>query len=277
MLRLLSVALVAIALVTIATAEEPRKFEGNVTAWNGFKRHEFPVDGKNATVVVPEKALPGNPWLWRGEFFGHAPGADIELAKKGWHLAYLSVPNQFGSPKAMASWEKFYETLVKDHGLHPKPGLCGMSRGGLYAMAWGAKHPDKTLAIWLDNAVCDAKSWPGGKVKGLGAGVGSRGEWNNLLRAYDFKDDKEAIDFKGFPIDRLEPLAQVKVPILLVYGDSDNVVPAKENSEIVFERYKKLGGPIEQIIKKGGDHHPHSLKDPTPIVEFFEKAWTARK
>jgi hypothetical protein len=27
-----------------------------------------------------------------------------------------------------------------------------------------AAHPDRTLAVYLDNAVCDFKSWPGGEV-----------------------------------------------------------------------------------------------------------------
>jgi hypothetical protein len=58
--------------------------------------------------------------------------------------------------------------------------------------------------------------------------------------------------------------------MLLVYGDSDKVVPHKENSELLYERYKALGGPVERIVKPGADHHPHGLTDPKPIVEFFQ-------
>ena len=222
-------------------------------------------------VVEPEKPLPGRPWAWRGEFFGAFPNADIELVKRGWHLAYIGVPDLFGSPKAMKHWEKFYDVLVKDHGLSPKPALIGLSRGALYCMAWAAAHPDKTLLVYLDNGVCDFKSWPGGKPKGLGSGQGSPEEWQKLLKAYDFKDDREAIASKVNPVDNLAPLAKAKIPILLVYGDSDKVVPHKENSEVVYDRYKALGGPVERIVKPGQDHHPHGLTDPRPIVEFFEK------
>ena len=161
--------------------------------------------------------------------------------------------------------------LVKDHGLTPKPALIGLSRGALYCMAWAATHPDKTLAVYLDNGVCDFKSWPGGKPKGLGTGQGSPEEWLKLLKAYDFKDDREAIASKLNPVDSLEPLAKAKIPILLVYGDSDKAVPHRENSEVVYDRYKALGGPVERIVKPGQDHHPHGLTDPQPIVEFFEK------
>ena len=53
---------------------------------------------------------------------------------------------------------------------------------------------------------------------------------------------------------------------------ADKVVPHQKNSEVLWDRYQALGGPIDRRIKKGGDHHPHSLPDPAPIVEFFEKA-----
>jgi len=50
-----------------------------------------------------------------------------------------------------------------------------------------------------------------------------------------------------------------------------------ENSEVVHDRYKKLGGPVERIVKAGGDHHPHGLKEPRPIVDFLNRAWAERK
>jgi pimeloyl-ACP methyl ester carboxylesterase len=183
-------------LAPTAEAAEPEPFPGAVSRWEGFIRHDFQVDGRNVIVIEPEKPLPGRPWAWRGEFFGAFPNGDIELVKRGWHIASVSVPNLFGSPKAIAHWEKFYDVLVNQHRLSPRPGLIGLSRGALYCMAWAAAHPDKTLAVYLDNGVCDFKSWPGGKPKGLGTGVGSPQEWAKLLSAYDFNDDREALASK---------------------------------------------------------------------------------
>jgi pimeloyl-ACP methyl ester carboxylesterase len=80
----------------------------------------------------------------------------------------------------------------------------------------------------------------------------------------------ETVAYRLNPVDNLAPLAVAKVPILLVYGDSDRVVPHSENSEVVYNRDKALGGPVERIVKPGQDHHPHGLSDPGPIVEFFE-------
>ena len=275
--------LIALAFVTlvppaVARSAEPKAFPGTPAKWHGFAKHGFKVGDLDATVVVPEKALPGRPWAWRGEFFGTFADADIALVKAGWHLAYLKVPDMFGSPKAVKQWERFYDAMVKDHGMHPKPGLIGLSRGGLYCMNWAATHPDQTLAVYLDNAVCDFKSWPGGALKKLGTSTGgSEAEWKKLLAAYEFKSDEEATAYKLNPVDNLAPIAKARIPLLLVYGDKDTVVPHVENSELVYDRYKALGGPVERVVKPGQDHHPHGLKDVTPVVKFFTDALEPKK
>ena len=276
-MRTLPLLLAVLASAAASSAAEPKPFPGKVSMWEGFTRHDFQVDGATVIVVEPSRPLPGRPWVWRGEFFGAFPNADIALVKVGWHLAYMGVPNLFGSPTAVAHWEKLYDVLVKNHELHPKPGLIGLSRGALYCMAWATAHPDTTLAVYLDNGVCDFKSWPGGRPKRLGKGKGSPPEWQNLLKAYGFKDDQEAVAYKRNPVDHLAPLAREKMPVLLVYGDSDQFVPHQENSVIVYERYKALGGPVERIVKPGADHHPHGLTDPEPILKFFNSAWSSRK
>ena len=269
--------LLLLSLAPAARTADPKPFPGKAGRWEGFVRHDFAVDGNNVIVVEPDRPLPGRPWAWRGEFFGAFANADVALVKAGWHLVYVSAPDLFGSPKAVARWEKVYDVLVKDHQLHVRPALIGLSRGALYCMAWAAAHPDRTLAVYLDNGVCDFRSWPGGRPKGLGTGQGSEAEWRKLLKAYDFEDDREAIAWKTNPVDNLAPLAKAKVTLLLVYGDSDKVVPHRENSELVYERYKALDGPVERVVKKGADHHPHGLTDPAPIVAFFERARAAQK
>ena len=79
------------------------------------------------------------------------------------------------------------------------------------------------------------------------------------------------MDWKGNPIDILEPIAKAKIPIIHVVGDADDAVPIDENTMVLKERYEKLGGHVELIVKKGVGHHPHSLADPTPIVDYILK------
>ena len=246
-------------------------FPGAKSQWEGFDRYDFEVGGKAAIVVVPKVALPGKPWLWRGEFFGAFANTDAALVTKGFYLVYLGVPDLFGSPAATKYWDKFYDELTGKYGFAKKAALIGLSRGGLYCYNWAIANPDKVACIYADAAVCDFKSWPGGRLKGLGKGEGSAEEWQKMLRAYGFKSDAEAIAYHGNPIDNLKPLADAHIPLLHVFGDADTALPWEENTGIVAERYKELGGSITLIRKPGVGHHPHGLTDPTPIVEFIMK------
>lgn len=251
--------------VSLSASEIP----GAVSDYHGFVRHDFKVDECEAIVVSPKISVDGNPWIWRAEFFDHRPETDLALLKSGFHLAYIQVGNTFGCPSAMKHWDVFYHELVSRHHFSKKPVLEGLSRGGLYCYRWAAAHPKSVTCIYGDAPVCDFKSWPGGK----GRGDGSPDDWKKLIGDYGFKDEAEALAYRGNPIDRLSPLARAHVPIIHVCGDADTVVPMPENTDIVKSRYLKMGGKIEVIVKHGVGHHPHGLDDPTPIVDFIMKAW----
>lgn len=246
----------------VAVAEE--KFPGRQSSWNGFERYDFTFNGTPAIVVVPKEPAAGRPWIWRTEFFDHRPEIDLGLVKRGFYLVHLSVGNTFGCPSAMAKFEAFHEELTGRYGLAQRGVMEGLSRGGLYAYNFAARRPDAVAAIIGDNPVCDFKSWPGGK----GKGPGSAGDWKKLLGDYGFKDEAEALAWKKNPVDNLEPLARAGIPLLHVCGDADEVVPYPENTVILFERYKKLGGRTKLILKPGLKHHPHGLDDPTPAVDW---------
>ncbi|WP_201743701.1 alpha/beta fold hydrolase [Roseiconus nitratireducens] len=267
--RPLSLAVCAVLAVStaIVTADDrtPDTFPGKKSVWHGFQRYDFEVNGKAAVVVTPDQPAPGNPWVWHGEFFGHKPEPDIALLKRGFHVVYLSVPDMLGSPKAVEYWNGFYDELTGKYGLAKKAALVGLSRGGLYCYNWAIANPGNVACIYADAPVCDFKSWPGGR----GTGKGSPRDWELVLKEYGFHDDAEAIAYRKNPVDMLAPLARQRVPLLHVYGDSDEVVPWEENTGIVAERYRELGGSIELISKSGVGHHPHGLEDPTPIVEFI--------
>lgn len=248
------------------TAKGEAPFPGKKSPWNGYDRYDFTIDGRNCWVVTPKSPAPGKPWIWRARFFGHEPQTDLALLARGFHLVYMDVVGMLGSPQAVAHWNAFYDDLTRQHGFAKRMALEGMSRGGLYIYNWAAANPEKVACIYADNPVCDFKSWPGGK----GKAKGSPSEWQRCLKAYGLTEE-QAMVYKGNPIDRLEPLAKAGVPLLHVCGDADSVVPMEENTNILERRYKQLGGQITVIHKPGVDHHPHSLKDPTPIVEFIVK------
>lgn len=254
-------------LMTCATAAvvpppAPR-FPGSPSAWHGFERWDFPLEGRACIVVAPKSAAPGRPWIWRARFFGHEPQADIALLGRGFHLAYIDVANLYGNAEAVAVWDRFHAFLTGEHGLSDRVVLEGFSRGGLIIYNWASRNPDKVACIYGDAPVCDIRSWPGGK----GVGNGSAEDWKRCLKAYGLTEEAAAT-FEGSPIDGLAPLARRGVQILHVCGDADQSVPLQENTRVLETRYRALGGDIRVIVKKGCAHHPHSLPDPTPIVEF---------
>ena len=242
-------------------------FPGRRTSWNDFDRYDFEVARKPVLIVAPDEPAPGNPWVWHGEFFGHKPEPDIALLKQGFHIVYMRIPDMLGSPGAVDYWNTLYDELTGKYGFARKTALVGLSRGGLYCYNWAIANPDKVACIYGDAPVCDFKSWPGGR----GASEGSDRDWAIIMSEYGFANDEEALAYPNNPVDRLEPLAAAKVPLLHVFGDADKVVPWEENTGLVAERYRALNGSISLIRKRGVGHHPHGLKDPSPIVEFILK------
>lgn len=228
--------------------------------WNGYVRLDLMVAGRPCLLVRPKAPAAGNPWIWRTEFFEHEPQADLALLARGWHVAYMDAKNMYGGPQAMALFIQFYAHLVTHFGLASRVVLEGFSRGGLYAFNFAAVHPNRVASLYLDAPALDIRSWPGRNRDSK--------EWKECLAAYNLTEES-LVAFRGNPLDRVALVARGGVPIIVVCGDADTTVPYAENTAILEKRYRELGGTIEVILKPGGEHHPHSLKDPTPIVNFL--------
>lgn len=230
--------------------------------YHGFARTDFKLDRFDAVLVAPKTPAKGKPWIWRTEFFDHRPELDLALLNKGFHLAYVDIQNEYGSPGAIYQYDRFYRLLINEHKLSPRVVLEGFSRGGLSAYNWATANPDKVMAIYADAPVCDFRSWPR---------KSSAQDWTQLKAAYGFPSEQDALDYPFGPIGKLEVLAKARVPLIHVVGTADDVVPVSENTDLLEQAYRRLGGEIKVIRKPGVGHHPHSLEDPRPIVEFILK------
>lgn len=240
------------------------KFPGESKDFHGFEMYDLSIDGCEGHVVQPDHPLRGRHWVWRTMFWDAFPGMDIAFLNAGLYIAYIEVGNTFGCPDAMRHFDVFYAHMTKEYGFSTKVALEGLSRGGLYAYRWAYVNTGKICCIYGDAPVCDMKSWPGGK----GKGKGSPRDWQEAITAYHFADEQEMMRFKGNPIEILAPIAAAHIPIIHVCGDQDSTVPKEENTDIVRERYIALGGEFALIVKQGCDHHPHGLKNPSPVVDF---------
>ncbi len=228
------------------------------------KVEKFVFDGHNCTLICPETAAVGKPWVWRAEFLGAFDYADKALLERGWHIAYCALQNLYGCDEAIGGMKKFHDYIVEEYGLAARADIFGFSRGGLYTTRYVMAHPEDIQTIYLDAPVLSVFSWPGG----LGKSVQAEKEWSECKSYYGI-DESNLAAFKQNPIDHISELVSLSIPTVLVAGGADEVVPFDENGAYLDAEMKRAGLDHITIIKPECGHHPHSLADPTPIVEFI--------
>lgn len=247
-------------------------FTKKISSFQGYECADFLFNDRKCKIVKPKQAAKGNPWVWRARFWGHEPQADKALLGLGFHLVYCDVAELYGNSAAIKLWNDYY-ALLRKAGLAKKVVLEGMSRGGVYIYNWAAENPKKVACVYADNPVLDLKSWPGG----MGKGPGSRGDWEKVKTDFNLTTEQDITAFAQSPINKVEKIVKGKYPMLHVCGDADEIVPMDENTIPFEQKVKALKGDITVIHKPGFKHHPHSLPDPAPIVDFVLKALRINK
>ena len=244
----------------IETPAVERQTDGNTL--------RFKFEGRDAFLKIPAKPLPGNPWVWRAYFPSWHTEMDDALYQQGYHIAYINTSDMFGSPEAMAVWDRFYGYLVNHHQLATQVVLEGVSRGGLYVHTWAKRNPTKVACIYAEVPVCDFTTWP----KEV-----SPHDWELLKKAYRFASDEEAIAYKDMPIHNLTGLGALEVPILHSINLTDQIVPPLRNSMTFGHRYLQAGGPYAAIpmekafnVKQMKGHHFY-LERIDDMVDFMQR------
>lgn len=250
------------------------EFPGKKTDFHGYDCYKFRISNNRVgvKVICPKQPAPGKPWLWRSLFWQAIPrvyNADLKLVAEGYYVV-LVHGDVAGHPKGNANIDAAYEVLTREYGFAKTCSMASISRGTLSLFRWAAANPEKVNSIYVDNGVCNIKSWPAGKlVEGSGSiGTGAPKSWTDFKQRFGYSTDEEALNSKQSPIDQLQPLAKAGVPILMVCGSKDTAVPYEENDAIMEQRYKALGGNIKVIVEDKG--HSHGMKDPTPVIEFIK-------
>lgn len=232
--------------------------------WNGFKRIDFSFEGRSAILVCPQNANENKNWLLKTEYFNAFPEFEIEMVKRGWHLAFVDNITRWCLDEDLDLKKRLATYLSEEYGLYGKCVTVGMSCGGITASKFAAKYPECVSAIYLDAPVLNFLSCP--------AGLGKANDemMPEFIQATGM-DLPQLISYREHPIDKMPLLLENKIPIILVYGDSDSIVPYEENGAVLEKYYRENGGIISAIGKANCAHHPHGLDDNTPIIEFVEK------
>ena len=246
-------ALLGVALLALPTAAQDRLRRTSET---------FEIDGHKGFVYTAPEPASGKPWLW------YAPtlnGVSIvqrklyfeSLMHEGISIAGFDLGEVRGSPRSTAKFSLFYDEMVK-RGWSSKPLLLGQSRGGLMMLAWGVRNPDKVRAFVGIYPVCNLASWP---LKNSKAATLADFE----MAEAELVDKLSELN----PVDNLQGLLANKVPMFVVHGDSDVVVPYDENTRLLKERYQAGGGSIiVKLIPGEGHKVSPSFFDCPELVEF---------
>jgi len=211
--------------------------EGNYITCRGplftecYDRYAFELGGVEGTinVIVPKKAAPGNPWVFRTGFVDRDAAVDLALLAKGFHIVTGPVPYNADGPMT-PHWNAVYKHLTR-HGFSSRPVMEGAGGAAGEAYAWAIENPDKVSCIYGENPILHSTL---AKIQ---------------------------------PLDNLAPLAKAGVPILHVCGSLDPWF--KEQTGVAEKRYKELGGKITVIVKEGEGHYPLAPKNLQPVLEFI--------
>ena len=207
----------------------------------------FEIDGHKAFLYAAPKPADGKPWLWYAptlngvSLFGRKMYFEAFM-KAGISIAGYDLGEVRGAPASTARFTLFYEEMVK-RGYSTKPILLGQSRGGMMTLAWAFRNPEKVRAWVGIYPVCNLASWPlkNSKAQTLADFAMPEEELNAKLREFN-------------PVDHLKGLIENKVPIFVVHGDSDVVVPYEVNTGLLKERYTAGGGQISVKVIPGEGH-----------------------
>jgi hypothetical protein len=229
----------------------------------GVERTNIDIGKYKGFILQPAKpaADGARPWVWYAPTIGGHPNQGNEwvlrkLLDRGFYVCGINVGESYGSPAGRKIFSEFHQHVVREYKLETKASLLAQSRGGLMLYNWAAENPDKVRCIVGIYPVCDLRSYPG-LTNAAGAYGMTPAELEEKLTQHN-------------PIDRLEPLAKARVPILHIHGDADRVVPLEKNSQIVLDRYTALGGKMKLIVIAGKGHAeiPEYFQEPR-LVQFL--------
>jgi len=209
----------------------------------------FTVADRPAFVFLPPdvKRMQPQPWI----FYAPTLPAYPDEAERWMHEQFLAagiavagvdVGEAYGSPKSHAVFDALYEELTRNRHFAAKPCHFARSRGGLWVSSWAIANPKRVAGIIGIYPVFDWRTYPGvakaAPVYGLAPEeLSSRSTQLN-------------------PVENLGVLAMNRVPVTIIHGDADKVVPLKENSAELLRRYQEVGaGSLVNLIVPEGQGH----------------------
>ena len=231
----------------VAAGDLSTVLAGDKTSWHGFDRYDFLMD-VSTLAIKPIKAADDEKDGIRHQIDGQ-------------RRCILVVPREV-APGNPWSWRGVYW----DH--MPQTEIALLHRGFYiaYVESSATLRPDRCWDAWYAFLIQHGLS-----PKPVFIGMSRGGEFEYTW-ATAHPDEVSCIyaDNPYLPpkiLMKLGALATNDVPLLQVCGSLDPLLGTSATA--VENIYQQFGGRVSMMIKEGYAHHPHSLRDPTPIVDFI--------
>ncbi|MCA9057391.1 MAG: prolyl oligopeptidase family serine peptidase [Planctomycetaceae bacterium] len=225
----------------------------------------FLVEGRAAFVMLPPESLRRSPQPW----IMYAPTlpAYPDIHEKWMHEQFLNagiavagidIGEAYGSPNGRRLMTALYDELVQHRDYAAKPALLGRSRGGLWVSSWAIEHPDRVAAIGGIYPVFDLTTYPG---------------LNRAAPAYELSAEQlQQTLTQHNPIEQAHVLAEHRIPVNIIHGDVDSVVPLDRNSLRLKQIYEANGqAKLMQLTVAEGQGHNYweGFFHCQPLVNFL--------
>jgi alpha-beta hydrolase superfamily lysophospholipase len=254
--------------------DEPKKTAPKPKVRIQLPGENLVIAERPAFLFLPasEKRSKPQPWIFYGPTLPQYPDEaerwmHERFLEAGIAVAGVDVGEAYGNPASHQVFNALYAELVNKRGFASKPCLFGRSRGGLWVSSWAISHPERVAGIVGIYPVFDFRTYP--KLDKAAPAYG--------LTAVEL--DQRSAEFN--PIERIDKLAKAKIPITIIHGDNDVVVPLAENSSELLRRYEAAGEKdLVKLIVAAGQGHSFwegFFREQTLVDFAIEKAKTGAK
>lgn len=235
------------------------------TLWNGYRRLDFTFLEHPAILVCPNNPREDKKWLFKTEYFGAFPAFELAMLERGYYVVHIKNTTRWCLPEDTERQASFGAFLQAEFGLAKTCMPVGMSCGGMQAVYLAAKHPHLVSALYLDAPVLNLLSCP------CSVGRENGGKMYEEFVNATGRTVTTLINDRNHPIDYADKLIEYRIPLALICGEADTVVPYLENGAVLAQKYRASDVPFMEVVKPDCDHHPHGLTSQDALIAFAEK------
>lgn len=137
--------------------EEPR---GKISEQDGFKRVDFPFQGRSIVCLLPKTQNGAKEWVWIVENFAGLSERNRKDLEAGRLLVWADASIWWGSPSSLRWAFDFYTHIRMKFDISGQSALEASGIGALFALYWANDSIDKVSSVYLRDPVCDLSKFP---------------------------------------------------------------------------------------------------------------------